>query len=71
MTWAGDAGDIKGATIPLVDDVFTSGSQVQHVALRLRATGAADVRGLVLARVPWSGLVIGAAGADTAHTGSW
>jgi len=55
LTWTGDTGDIKGATILLVDDVFTSGSQLQHVALRLRATGAADVRGLVLARVPWSG----------------
>ncbi|MDH6545938.1 hypothetical protein M2162_000035 [Streptomyces sp. SAI-041] len=48
-SWAGSA------TILLVDDVFTSGSQLQHVALRLRASGAADVRGLVLARVPWSG----------------
>lgn len=55
LTWTGDTSDIKGATILLVDDVFTSGSQLQHVALRLRATGAADVRGLVLARVPWSG----------------
>ncbi|MFD4611367.1 ComF family protein [Streptomyces sp. NPDC058440] len=55
LTWTGDISDIKSATILLVDDVFTSGSQLQHVALRLRATGAADVRGLVLARVPWSG----------------
>ncbi|MFH0246216.1 ComF family protein [Streptomyces sp. HK10] len=55
LTWTGDTGDIKGATILLVDDVFTSGSQLQYVARRLRATGAADVRGLVLARVPWSG----------------
>jgi predicted amidophosphoribosyltransferase len=55
LTWTGDSGDIKGATILLVDDVFTSGTQLQHVALRLRASGAADVRGLVLARVPWSG----------------
>ncbi|MGW9030015.1 ComF family protein [Streptomyces sp. NPDC055722] len=55
LTWTGDANDIKGATILLVDDVLTSGSQLQHVALRLRASGAADVRGLVLARVPWSG----------------
>ncbi|MFH9959049.1 ComF family protein [Streptomyces roseolus] len=55
LTWTGDLRDIKGATILLVDDVFTSGSQLQHVALRLRAAGAADVRGLVLARVPWSG----------------
>ncbi|MFF9244540.1 ComF family protein [Streptomyces sp. NPDC014776] len=55
LTWTGDIDDITGATILLVDDVFTSGSQLQHVARRLRATGAADVRGLVLARVPWSG----------------
>ncbi|GHG43406.1 hypothetical protein GCM10018777_70210 [Streptomyces albogriseolus] len=55
LTWTGDISDIRGATILLVDDVFTSGSQRQHVALRLRAAGAADVRGLVLARVPWSG----------------
>jgi predicted amidophosphoribosyltransferase len=55
LTWTGDTGDIKGATILLVDDVFTSGSQLQQVALRLRTSGAADVRGLVLARVPWSG----------------
>lgn len=53
LTWTGDTGGIAGATILLVDDVFTSGSQLQHVARRLRATGAADVRGLVLARVPW------------------
>ncbi|MFD8368411.1 ComF family protein [Streptomyces hygroscopicus] len=55
LTWTGDTRDIKGATILLVDDAFTSGSQLQQVALRLRASGAADVRGLVLARVPWAG----------------
>ncbi|MFL4909468.1 ComF family protein [Streptomyces sp. MMS24-I2-30] len=55
LTWTGDTADIMGATILLVDDVLTSGSQLQHVALRLRATGADDVRGLVLARVPWNG----------------
>ncbi|MFF7249855.1 ComF family protein [Embleya sp. NPDC008237] len=55
LTWTGDTGDIKGAGVLLVDDVFTSGSQLQQVALRLRASGAADVRGLVLARVPWNG----------------
>jgi predicted amidophosphoribosyltransferase len=54
LRWTADSAAIKGATIVLVDDVFTSGSQLQHVALRLRASGAADVRGLVLARVPWS-----------------
>lgn len=55
LTWTGDTGDIKGAAVLLVDDVSTSGSQLQQVALRLRTSGAADVRGLVLARVPWSG----------------
>lgn len=55
LTWTGDTSDIRGSTILLVDDVFTSGSQLQHVALRLRSSGAADVRGLVLSRVPWSG----------------
>ncbi|MGW8847976.1 ComF family protein [Streptomyces xiamenensis] len=55
LMWTGDTGDIKGATVLLVYDVFTSGSQLQHVALRLRASGAFDVRGLILARVPWSG----------------
>ncbi|MEU6355202.1 phosphoribosyltransferase family protein [Streptomyces sp. NPDC047072] len=55
LTWTGDTSDIRDATILLVDDVLTSGSQLQHVARRLRASGAADVRGLVLARVPWSG----------------
>ncbi|MGW5930575.1 ComF family protein [Streptomyces anulatus] len=55
LTWTGDTSDIRGSTILLVDDVFTSGSQLQHVALRLRSSGAADVRGLVLARGPWSG----------------
>ncbi|WP_019544770.1 phosphoribosyltransferase [Streptomyces sulphureus] len=55
LTWTSGTDALKGATILLVDDVFTSCFQFQHVALRLRATGAADVRGLVLARVPWSG----------------
>ncbi|WP_331719402.1 ComF family protein [Streptomyces sp. NBC_01187] len=55
LTWTGDKADIQGATILLVDDVFTTGTQLQHVALRLCASGAADVRGLTLARVPWSG----------------
>ncbi|TFV30043.1 hypothetical protein E4K10_47360 [Streptomyces sp. T1317-0309] len=55
LMWTGDTNDIRGSTMLLIDDVFTSGSQLQHVALRLRASGATDVRGLVLARVPWSG----------------
>ena len=55
LRWSGDPAAIRGARILLVDDVFTSGSQLQYVALRLRASGASEVRGLVLARVPWSG----------------
>lgn len=34
LTWTAHTGDIKGATILLVDDVFTSGSQLRHVARR-------------------------------------
>ncbi|MGX4695113.1 ComF family protein [Streptomyces sp. JNUCC 63] len=55
LRWTGDPAAIAGATILLVDDVLTSGSQLQQVALRLRASGATEVRGLVLARAPWSG----------------
>uniref|UniRef100_UPI002F91A4F6 ComF family protein n=1 Tax=Streptomyces cellulosae TaxID=1968 RepID=UPI002F91A4F6 len=55
LHWTADPDMIKGATIVIVDDVFTSGTQLQQIALLLRAYGAAEVRGLVLARVPWSG----------------
>ncbi len=34
LTWTGDPRAIKGSTILLVGDVFTSGSQLQHVARR-------------------------------------
>jgi predicted amidophosphoribosyltransferase len=55
LTWNGNTGDINGATILLIDDVLTSGSQLKHVARQLRSSGAAEVRKLVLARVPWNG----------------
>lgn len=55
LTWAGDTNDLQGTTSLLVDDVFTSGTPLQHVALRSRTSRAADDRGLVLARVPWNG----------------
>ncbi|WNI19219.1 ComF family protein [Actinacidiphila sp. ITFR-21] len=47
-------GDVTGKRILLVDDVFTTGAQFFTVAKFLRQSGlAAEVRGLVLARVPW------------------
>ncbi|MGW1659188.1 ComF family protein [Streptomyces atratus] len=53
LDWVGEPGVIRDARILLVDDVLTSGSQLQHVARRLTTYGAAEVRGLVLARAPW------------------
>lgn len=45
---------IPGAKILVVDDVMTTGSQLDALARRLLSKGAADVQGLVIARVPWS-----------------
>jgi predicted amidophosphoribosyltransferase len=45
---------LTGTRILLFDDVFTSGSQLDAIGRRLRASGALQVDGLVLARVPWS-----------------
>lgn len=45
--------DFKGKKILLIDDVCTTGLQLNYLAYRLLASGAAEVRGLVLARVPW------------------
>ncbi|MET9096262.1 phosphoribosyltransferase family protein [Streptomyces cyaneofuscatus] len=47
------AGDVTGLRILLIDDVLSSGNQVNAVAQRLLNAGAADVRVLVLARTPW------------------
>ena len=47
--------DIADRRILLFDDLFTTGAQFHAVARYLRhAGGASEVRGLVLARVPWS-----------------
>lgn len=44
---------VSGATVLLVDDVFTTGAQMAAVSRLLRQHGAREVRGLVLARAPW------------------
>ncbi|MFI8515391.1 ComF family protein [Streptomyces sp. NPDC085460] len=45
---------VKGKRVLLVDDVFTTGSQFHTVSRFLIERGhAREVRGLVLARVPW------------------
>ncbi|SBW22927.1 hypothetical protein FDG2_3319 [Candidatus Protofrankia californiensis] len=47
-------GSVEDKSVLLVDDIFTTGSQIHTVAKRLQAAwGANEVRGLVLARVPW------------------
>jgi predicted amidophosphoribosyltransferase len=45
---------LQDATILLVDDIFTTGSQLDAVGRRLLASGAARVDGLVLARRGWN-----------------
>ncbi|WP_233288865.1 ComF family protein [Kitasatospora sp. MBT63] len=44
---------VNGASVLLVDDVFTTGAQMATVSRLLRHHGAREVRGLVLARAPW------------------
>ncbi|MGX1311035.1 putative amidophosphoribosyltransferase [Streptomyces calvus] len=46
---------VQDRTVLLFDDLFTTGQQMQAVARLLREAGAAEVRGLVLARAPWRG----------------
>ena len=47
--------DVRGRHVLLVDDVFTTGAQFSTVAeLLIKNGGAAEVRGLVLARAPWT-----------------
>lgn len=47
-------GSVADKTVLLVDDLFTTGAQLNEVAQLLQSAGAAEVRGLVLARAPWS-----------------
>lgn len=48
-----DSTAIAGATIVVVDDVFTTGNTLNAVARRLREAGAHAVRGITMARQPW------------------
>ena len=43
-------GNVKGLNICIVDDVMTTGSTLETIALELKAAGAARVSGLVVAR---------------------
>ncbi len=45
---------VAGARILVFDDVLTDGSTLREVARTLRAAGAREAAGLVLARPPWS-----------------
>ncbi|MFG2152672.1 hypothetical protein [[Kitasatospora] papulosa] len=45
----------RDRTILLFGALFTTGQQMPAVARLLRGAGAAEVRGLVLARAPWRG----------------
>jgi predicted amidophosphoribosyltransferase len=45
--------DLTAARVLLVDDVFTTGAQLDAVGRRLYEWGADHVDGLVLARQPW------------------
>lgn len=48
-----DATAVAGARVLVLDDVFAEGSTLRSAALTLRAAGAVEVAGLVLARPPW------------------
>jgi predicted amidophosphoribosyltransferase len=45
---------LNNATILLVDDIFTTGAQLDAIGRRLLDSGAIHVDGLVLARRGWS-----------------
>jgi hypothetical protein len=51
----GQAGEIAGRRLLLVDDVMTSGASLYTAAQALRAAGAAHITALVLARTEPSG----------------
>jgi ComF family protein len=44
---------VEGSHIAVVDDVLTTGSTLNSIALAFKAAGAASVTGLVLARTPY------------------
>lgn len=44
---------LDGARVLVVDDICTTGLQLDAVARRLKAAGAAQVTAVVLARTPW------------------
>jgi len=46
---------VDGARVLVFDDVMTGGGTLREVARALRAAGAEEVAGLVLARLPWAG----------------
>jgi ComF family protein len=44
------AGDVKGKTVLLVDDVFTTGSTIRECSRTLKQAGVVEVRAVTLAR---------------------
>jgi predicted amidophosphoribosyltransferase len=48
-----DPAQVSGRTFLVFDDVFTDGCTLREIALALRAAGASEVAGIVLARQPW------------------
>jgi predicted amidophosphoribosyltransferase len=51
--WVPRRAAVAGARLLVIDDVLTEGSTLREVARALRAAGAAEVAGLVLARPRW------------------
>lgn len=47
--------EVAGQRIVVFDDICTTGYSLDAVARHLKAEGAAEVAGVVIARVPWSG----------------
>ncbi|MGP3933665.1 hypothetical protein [Nonomuraea sp. KM88] len=48
-----DPARVRGRRVMVYDDVFTAGSSLNAVAMRLKASGAVNVYGLTLARAQW------------------